>query len=509
VSKVNISRREFVKGLAVAGAMTATAGTLAGCQKESSAAVPKKWDEEADVVVVGSGFAALAAAIEAKEAGASVKVIEKMPVAGGNSIINGGVVSAAGSPIQAAEGIEDSPDLMLQDMLKAGLGLNHPDLARVVAEHSNETVQWTINYLGVEYKDKAVHLGGHSVPRSYSTHNSSGSAIVTKQLAKLEELGVKVGTNRKMTRLIQDEDGRVKGIEIEDDYRFPDEGSGTVKTIKAKKAVILATGGFGRDLYFRTIQDPRLGEEVDCTNQKGATGEALVQALGLGATPLQLSWIQLGPWASPDEEGFGMAPHFAAGACFPYGVMVDPETGKRFVNELADRKVRADAILKTGKPAIGIADAKAAGHALAGLADKLIEAGVVKKFDTLEALAAEFNIPFDALQETIENYNRYVEQGEDEEFGKYFRSDIAPLGESPWYSVRLWPKVHHCMGGVLINTKAQVVSLDKQPIKGLYAAGEVTGGVHGACRLGSAAVIDCLVFGRVAGQNAVKEEAWG
>jgi len=132
-----------------------------------------------------------------------------------------------------------------------------------------------------------------------------------------------------------------------------------------------------------------------------------------------------------------------------------------------------------------------------------------KKFDTLEALAAEFNIPFDALQETIENYNRYVEQGEDEEFGKYFRSDIASLGESPWYSVRLWPKVHHYMGGVLINTKAQVVSLNKQPIKGLYAAGEVTGGVHGACRLGSTAVIDYLVFGRVAGQNAVKEEAWG
>lgn len=507
--KKNVTRREFLKGMAVAGAMAATAGTLVSCQQAMpTGPLPEKWDEEADVVVIGSGFAGLAAAIEAKNAGATVKVLEKMELPGGNSIINGGQVAAAGSPEQAKEGIDDSVELMMQDMLRAGLYLNHPELARKVAEKSNEVVQWTINYLGVKYSDRLTHLGGHSVPRSYSTHNASGSAIVTQQLAKLKELGVEVETRRLLTRLIRDEDGRVKGVEIRDGYTPPDPNSGTIKYVKAKKAVVLATGGFGRDIRFRTVQDPRLNEEVDCTNHPGATAEGLLAALGVGATPVQLSWIQLGPWASPDEKGFGVGPYFAAGAAFPHGVMVDPATGKRFVNELADRKVRADAILKIGHPAIGIADAEGAKHSLFAL-DKLVEQGVVKKFDTLEDLAAAYNIPFDALKDTIDNYNSYVEKGEDEEFGKYLREDAKPLVTPPFYAIRLWPKVHHCMGGVQINTQAQVIGLDGQPITGLYAAGEVTGGVHGACRLGSCAVTDCLVFGRIAGQNAAKEAPWG
>ncbi|MBC7225445.1 MAG: FAD-dependent oxidoreductase, partial [Anaerolineae bacterium] len=152
--KKNVTRREFLKGMAVAGAMAATAGTLVSCQQAMpTGPLPEKWDEEADVVVIGSGFAGLAAAIEAKNAGATVKVLEKMELPGGNSIINGGAIAAAGSPLQAQKGIEDNPDKMLQDMFVAGLYLNHPDLARIVAEKCNEAVQWTIHYLGVEYRD--------------------------------------------------------------------------------------------------------------------------------------------------------------------------------------------------------------------------------------------------------------------------------------------------------------------------------------------------------------------
>jgi flavocytochrome c len=391
-------------------------------------------------------------------------------------------------------------------MLKAGLYLNHMELAKMVADKSNEVVQWTIKYLGVKYKG-LVHLGGHSVPRSYSTYNRSGSAIVNQQLAKLKEFGVKVKTESYLVNLITDKNGGVKGVKIRDGYRFSNENSGTVKYIKAKKAVVMATGGFSNDIAFRNIQDPKLTADVDSTNQPGATAEALLEALNIGATPVQPSWIQLGPWTSPDEKGFGIAPHFTAGMVFQYGVMVDPATGKRFVNELADRKTRADAIIKTNHPAIGIADDNSA-KGRERLTAKLIKRGIVKQFNTLEDLAAEYKIPFKALKETVKSYNTYLKNGEDKEFGRYLQKDAKPIGKNPLYAIRIWPKVHHTMGGVQINTNAQVIGLDHEPIRGLYAAGEVAGGVHGAVRLGSCAVVDCLVFGRIAGKNAAAEKSW-
>jgi len=487
----SLTRRDFLKatGGATALAGVAASGLVLGPREASATELPKKWDEEADVVIIGSGFAGLAAAIEAKNAGASVTILEKMRVPGGNSIINGGIIAAAGSPLQDSVGIKDSPDLLYKDMMKAGLNLNHPDLARTVAVKSNESVQWTIEYLGVKYKERVVQLGGHSVPRSYTTYNQSGSAIVRQQLAKIKELGMEVRTQAYLTKLLTDGDGAVRGLKISEGYVFPKANSG------------------GNDIIFRSVQDPRLTEETDSTNQPGATAEGLLEALLIGATPVQLSWIQLGPWACPDEKGLGIAPIFAVYSAFPYGVMVDPSTGKRFVNELADRKVRADAIIKTGNISIGIADSEAAKHS-AHLMDKMLKRGSVKKFDTLEKLAAEYKINLKGLKETIGKYNNSVKNLLDEDFGKPIRKDAKPLIKPPFYAMRLWPKVHHTMGGLQINTKAQAISLSHEPISRLYAAGEVSGGVHGACRLGSCAIIDCLVFGRIAGKNAAAEKSW-
>jgi len=469
--------------------------------------LPRKWHEETDVIIVGSGFAGLAAAIEAKNAGSSAVILEKMKNCGGNSIISDGLISAAGSPIQDKEGIGDSPELMVKDMLKAGLGLNHVHLARIVAERSNETVQWTMNDLGVKYKERVDQLGGHSVPRGYTTFNHSGSAIVRKQLARIKEMGIEVRTQMFLKRLIKDE-GRVKGIEIRDGYVFPKTESGRVKYIKARKAVILATGGFGNDVFFRAVQDPRLTKDIGTTNKRGATAEALKEAMRIGGTPVQLSWIQLGPWTSPDEKMYGVGPIFAGYVVFPYGVMVDPTTGRRFVNELADRKIRADAILNIGKPCIGIADTE--GIRQSGkVIDKCLKRDVVKKFDKVERLAAAYNMPVRALKEAVKRYNSSVESENDEEFDKPILKGAKPLRHPPYYGVRLWPKVHYTMGGIQINARAQVIDLAQQPIKGLYAAGEVTGGVHGACRLGSCAIPECLVFGRIAGKNAAAEKPWG
>ena len=509
-SKKTLSRRSFLKtGSAAAGAGFVAAGVLGMPQKGQAAPVPQKWDEEIDVVVIGSGFAGLAAAYEAKKAGSSVAVLEKMRVPGGNSIINGGVVAAAGSPKQKAEGIKDSPELMYKDMLKAGLYLNHTKLAKLLADNSTATTLWTIDELGVKYHEKVVHLGGHSEPRSYSTWNRSGSAIVNQQLAKLKEIGVKVRTGTFLTGLVTDEAGGVIGVTAKKGYKFPDAESGAPIAIKAKKAVVLASGGFGRDLEFRMIQDPKLDDTVDSTNHPGATAEGLLYAFGIGATPVQTSWIQLGPWTSPDEKGFGVATQYTAGIIFIYSLMVDAKTGKRFVNELADRKIRADAILKTGQPAIGIADEnmiKFSGRE--SMLETNLKAGTVKKFDTLEDLAKGYGMPFAELKAQIERFNSYVKDAKDPEFGKYMREGSPTIGDKgPFYGVRIWPKVHHTMGGIQINEKAQVINLQHKPIPGLYAAGEVTGGIHGAVRLGSVAVVDCLFFGRIAGQNAAAEKA--
>ncbi|MBN1102334.1 MAG: flavocytochrome c [Deltaproteobacteria bacterium] len=504
-----LSRRDFLK---VTGGAAALAGMGAGSlmlpgDKAHAAVIPKKWDETYDVVIIGSGFAGLAAAIEAKNAGSSALVLEKMPVPGGNSIINGGLIAAAGTPLQDKEGIKDTPDLMVKDMLKAGLGLNHPDLARTVAEQSRDTVLWTVDYLGVKYKERVTHLGGHSVPRSYYTTESSGAGIVRPQLAKVKELGLEVRTRAYLEHILKDEDGRVKGVKILEGYKFPKASSGKGKLIKARKAVVLATGGFGSDVKFRTIQDPRLTDKLDCTNQPGATAEGMMEAFRLGATPVQVSWIQLGPWACPDEKGMGIGYIFAISAAFPYGLMVAPETGRRFVNELADRKVRADAIIKTGRAAIGIADET--GVKRTAMLDKMLEKGIVKKFDTLEALAAAYNINVPGLKEEVAKYNKYLSSGTDQEFGRPFQKDAKAVETPPFYGMRLWPKVHHTMGGIQINPKAQVIDLAGTPIAGFFAAGEVTGGVHGAVRLGSNAIADCLVLGRIAGRSAASTDAWG
>ncbi len=515
--KKSLTRRNFLKtaGGAAAAAGLATSGLalIPGKAEAACATLPKKWDETYDVVVIGSGFAGLAAAYEAKKAGASVVILEKMRTPGGNSIINGGVISAAGSPMEEKEGIKDSPELLLKDMLAAGLNLNHVELARMVAYESTNTVLWTIDELGVKYKDsRLTQEGGHSVPRMYTTYNSSGSAIVQQQLAKLKELGLQPKTQSFLTQIYRDADGRVKGVQIREKYVFPNADSGKIKNIKARKAVVMASGGFGNDVAFRTIQDPRLTAQYDSTNQPGATAEVLREAFRIGCTPLQLSWIQLGPWTSPDEKGMGIGPTFAGG-CTMYGLWIDPRTGKRFVNELADRKIRADAIINAGNNCIAFTDAR--GYAIfkqflgEPLMLKMQERGVVKKYDTLEQMAAAYNCPVEPLKATIDKWNKAVLAGKDEEWSRYLQKDQKPLGAGPYYVSRLSPKVHHTMGGLNINAKAQALDvMTDKPIAGLYAAGEVTGGVHGAVRLGSCATLDCLVFGRIAGRNAAAENKW-
>ncbi len=462
------------------------------------------WNEEYDVVVIGSGFAGLAAAIEARKLCSSVIVLEKMAVPGGNSTISGGLFAAAGSPLQAQENIDDSPDLMLADMLAAGNNYNHRELARIVAERSTETLLWTINDLGVKYKPKLSHLGGHSVPRTYNTTNTSGAGIVRPMLVRCREMDIPVRLKTFLTQLCIDEKGDVEGIEVREDYIFPHRESGTPKRIRARQAIVLATGGFSQDKDFRAIQNPMLTEDMECTNHKGATAESLILALKAGATPVQLSMIQLGPWASRDEEGFGVGSMFSMLAGFPYGILIDLRTGERFVNEQADRKLLVDAMLSSGRESIAIVDEMGVRHA--STLDQCLKRGVVRRFDTIEDLAMANQVPILPLKHTIDSYNALIEGGKGDTFGKSIPRDLMPMKHPPYYCIRLVSKVHHTMGGIRINARAQVIRMDgNQPIGRFYAAGEIVGGVHGASRLGSNAIPECLVFGRIAGTNAARE----
>lgn len=463
------------------------------------------YDEIFDVVVIGSGFAGLAAAIEAKTAGASTIVLEKMKGRGGNSSISEGYIAAAGTKFQRRDGIRDSPDQMAHDMLKAGLGLNHPDLVRTVTENSGAAIDWTIKEIGVTYLDQVHQLGGHSTPRTLIVNSPAGvclgATLVHKMLKKAIDMGIEVRSSACVQTLVCDDEGPVTGVIIREGLFFPKMETGRVKTIGARRGVVLAAGGFAGDLPFRTLHNPKLDSTVETTNRRGATAELLKESLRIGAMPVHLSAIQLGPWATPDERGSNVGSNFASTAIYPHGIVVDPQTGGRLLNELGDRKLRADAILATGHPCIGLVDARGAAFG-DGHLQTALKRGVVKAFDTLTELAAHYKIEADGLANAADSFNQCLKNGKDVEFGRPIREDELPLEQPPFYAIRLWPKIHYTAGGVLIDTRARVIGLDRRPIAGLFAAGEVTGGVHGACRLGSCAITDCLVFGRIAGQQA-------
>jgi flavocytochrome c len=457
-----------------------------------------------DIAVIGSGFAGLAAAIEAANTCQSdgsrnrILVIEKMEQPGGNSVMNAGQVAAVNSKYQKLAGITDSVELMTADMLKAGVDLNHPNLLHKMISTSNDLVEWTKTELGIQYRERVTQLGGHSVPRTLSTLNASGNDIIGPMLQKIDSLpNINLVLNAAFDTFVMSDDRKdVEGISVMKDNQK--------QVVHCSRGVVLAAGGFSADVPFRSIQNPSFGSHVMSTNQPGATAEVIKEALKIGATPVQLSRIQLGPWTSPDEDGFGKAPFFCLGAGFPYGIIVDPETSKRFVNELGNRYERSMAILKeVGHPVVCLTDSDGAQHSLEKDLARCEPA--VKSYNTISSLAKAYGMDPTVLQDTINDYNAGVEKNKDY-FGKPFRDDLKPIIQPPFYATRLWPKVHHCMGGLHIDERAQVIHIDGHPIGGLFAAGEVVGGVHGGDRLGSCATLDCLSFGRIAGHSAAVRE---
>jgi len=520
MSQETMSRRDALKlGMVGAGAaMLAATNAMAAAPTEKDV----KFDEEYDVIVIGTGFAGLAAAAKAAERGYKVLILEKMGRVGGNSVINGGAFAVPMNKDQKTFGIVDSKELFIKDALKAGLGINHVEMLELIADRAQETLDFTIK-CGAKYQlgKKPTWFGGHSVNRTIVTENMSGSAIIQPMAAFVEKLpGCKLVTRAKMDDFVMSNDGTaVIGVTARINYRFDNKlhnddienKTGEKKVFRAKKGVVLASGGFSMDKDFRKLQDPRIADDMDATNHEGATAGALLKAFQIGALPVHIDWIQQGPWASPDERGFGVAPLLTQQGLFVKGVAVDVRNGKRFMNEMADRKTRADAeyvILREAPKMypVAIGTYNTFEEQIYAAVEKGLQTGVMKKFDTLDALAANYKIPADALKETIKKYNEDAKNGVEDAFKKPSLKDVvgkeAIEMKGPFYAIRLMPKPHHTMGGLKINTKAQVISANtNKPIPGLFAAGEVTGGTHGASRLGSCAIADCLVCGMVAGEN--------
>lgn len=437
-----------------------------------------------DVVIIGAGGAGLAAALAAYEAGADILVLEKMPVAGGNTNLATGGMNAAETKFQEALGIEDTVDLFVKETMEGGYNKADEELVRFMAENSAATIDW-LDSMGITL-DGVSFSGGFSVARIHRPKDGSsvGSYLVSGLLKQIEEKGIKIAYNTKAEELVVDDNNKVVGVKA----TGPD-GEVTYSA----KAVIVAAGGFGANLEMVVKYQPGL-EGYVTTNAAGATGDGILMVEKINGDTVDMDQIQIHPTVVQETS------QLVTEALRGEGAILVNQEGKRFTNELLTRdKVSAAEIAQSGSYAYILFDE--ALREKNKVVDKYIAQGFTTTGDTLPDLARQLDIDPAVLEETLSTYNAYVEAGKDEEFEREEKA-LIPLVKEPYYAIKIAPGIHHTMGGIKINTQTQVLDKDGNAIEGLYAAGEVTGGIHGGNRIGGNAVADIMVFGREAGKQA-------
>lgn len=463
--------------------------------------------DNADVVIVGGGGAGLASAVSALQNGASVIIVEKLGFLGGSTNVCGGALNASGTKYQKALGIEDNPQKHFEQTMKGGHNVSDPKLVKVLADNAPSALLW-LESMGLKFNPKVGAATGALFQRSHYPNPAGGNTyvqVLEKQLQKYGKDKLRVYLESPATELIM-KDGRVVGVKA-DNYGKP-------LTLMAKNGVVITTGGFGSNVEFRqkvntgVWKEADLGKEIGCSNiGVAAQGQGLQLAQKAGAELIGLSDIQVHPNGSPGT-----------------GLMLDIKTfgrnrlfintnGDRFVNEGAARDVLSKAVFAQPGSTYWLVQNKLrypdenAIDLLSGrtMRDMLAQ-GRVKKAANLDELAKIINVDPNRLKATIESYNKVARhEVETDQFGfKANHTDDRPMTEGPWYVARKVPTIHHTMGGIHIDTGAHAVNANGQRIPGLYAAGEVTGGIHGANRLGGNAVADLMVFGRIAGKNAAE-----
>ena len=450
-----------------------------------------------DVVVIGAGGAGFSAAITARNAGANVVLLEKMPAVGGNSLISGAEMNAAKNWVQPKLGInDDSPELHAQDTFKGGDGKGDMKVINVMTHEALDAAKWCRDYLGVRFEDDNLFFfGGHSRKRALIPVGHTGTEFIAKFQAKADELGIPVITNMKAEELIKNKDGRVVGVKATMD--------GSEYTFNAKGGVVLATGGFGANPEMVKKYNPKIDERFKTTDAPGSTGEALYMAERAGAELVNMGYIQTYPICDP----LSGAIELIADARFDGAIMLNQE-GKRFVEELQRRDVLSEAILnQTGRycwvlwnDKIGSISNTVKAHA--NEYEAFTKQGIMTTCDDLKCIADFTKIPFDQLQKTVKRVSDMAGKGNDKDFNH--RAGLMDMQQGKYYVIKAVPSTHHTMGGVRINEKAEALTAEGKVIPGLWAAGEVTGVTHGTNRLGGNAYTDIIVFGRIAGEAAAK-----
>ena len=502
--------------------------------KNTSTTKAKDIEETVDVVVVGAGGAGMTAAITATDAGKKVIVVESQPIAGGNSVRSTGGMNAAKTPYQdknefkEAAGVEktlataaekfadnetitalaatvksqwdtyqanpqgyfDSVELMELDTLIGGKGKNNPELVKALAENSAAAIEWLAS-IGADVKNVGA-FGGASVKRIHRPVNADGKvtavgAYIVPILEKnLQDRNVQFLFDTTANEIIM-KDGKAVGIKATGK-------DGNKVTINAK-SVVIATGGFGANAEMVEKYKPEL-KGFATTNAEGAQGQGIDMATAVGAATVDMDQIQIHPTVHIEEDGNA---HLITEGLRGDGAILVNTEGKRFYDEVSTRdKVSAAIIAQPEKSAWLVVDQSMVDKSavIAGY----IKSGYTVTGATYEELAKAMGVDETTFVSTMNTWNQAVEAKSDAEFNR--TSFANPLTAAPYYAIKITPAVHHTMGGIVINPKAEVLNEKGEVISGLFAAGEVTGGVHGANRLGGNAVADFTVFGRIAGQSA-------
>ena len=497
VSGATFSAKGFID--AVNDAAKKAGVTLAKADKKALKKAARELPKTSnyDVVVIGAGGAGFSAAITARNAGANVVLLEKMPAVGGNSLISGAEMNVAKNWVQPKLGInDDSPELHAQDTFKGGDGKGDMKVINVMTHEALDAAKWCRDYLGVRFEDDNLFFfGGHSRKRALIPVGHTGTEFIAKFQAKADELGIPVITNMKAEELIKNKDGRVVGVKATMD--------GSEYTFNAKGGVVLATGGFGANPEMVKKYNPKIDERFKTTDAPGSTGEALYMAERAGAELVNMGYIQTYPICDP----LSGAIELIADARFDGAIMLNQE-GKRFVEELQRRDVLSEAILnQTGQYCwvlwndnIGKISNTVKAHA--NEYEAFTKQGIMTTCDDLKCIADFTKIPFDQLQKTVKRVSDMAGKGNDKDFNH--RAGLMDMQQGKYYVIKAVPSTHHTMGGVRINEKAEALTAEGKVIPGLWAAGEVTGVTHGTNRLGGNAYTDIIVFGRIAGEAAAK-----
>ena len=487
---------------------------------------------EADVVIIGAGGAGMTSALTAAEKGAKVVILESQAGVGGNSVRATGGMNAGDTPYQdnaafaQAAGVEktlagigayadnetivkladevkvqwaayqqnpegyfDSVELMQLDTMIGGKGINDPALVKLLAENSSEGVEWLRKY-NIDLVNTGA-FGGASVNRIHWPKVDGKKVSVGSYMIPLLEDACEANEN--ITILFETTaneiimvDGAAKGVKATGK-------TGNTVTVNAD-AVVIAAGGFGANLDMVASYKPEL-KGFMTTNAAGLQGQGIAMAQAVGAAVVDMEQIQIHPTVQADTAAL-----ITEGLRGDGAILVNAE-GKRFIDEVGTRDVVSAAeIAQTGSYSWLIVD-DAMLQASATI-QGYVKKGFVFSGATYEELAAATGMPADAFAATMNAWNGYVAAKNDPDFGRV--SFANPLDTAPYYAIKVTAGIHHTMGGVKINTETQVLNEAGEAIPGLYAAGEVTGGVHGANRLGGNAVSDFVVFGRIAGENAAE-----